>query len=203
MGTIHLIFSFLCLSIFQELPPYYVASDPLIKTVVLNHEKSSIQILGTTNVNEFGCTFQSELSTDTFIVKLNPLEHMFSTSGVSFQLPIISFTCESLQMTKDFQSLLKIEQYSNIKIRLVGFYKQHYKPNYVRIWVQLAGVEKAYDLKTSIDRMKNVIICEGNAEICMTDFGIEAPEKFFGLVKVNEKIHVQFSLNFSVVLEGK
>jgi hypothetical protein len=69
----------------------------------------------------------------------------------------------------------------------------------VKVAIELAGVEKDLNVLTDITVQKNVFHCQGKPEVCITDFGLSAPEKFFGMIKVNETIRVEFNLTFSVI----
>ncbi|MFT6036234.1 MAG: hypothetical protein ACI9XJ_001812 [Marivirga sp.] len=191
-----LILSFLCLT--PEELKKELAMEPLRKRIVLDNENSSVKIIGTTNVNEFSCVYKSEIFADTLEIKLSPEGEMIATSGASFQLPVDRFKCESSQMTVDFKALLKSEGHPNINVKLLGIYDSELK-NQVKLAIVLAGIEKNFDVFTTIAVQENVFHCQGKPKLCITDFGLSAPEKFFGMIKVNETITVEVNLTFSVI----
>lgn len=168
------------------------------KMIVFDHAKSSIEIMGTTNVSDFGCAYNVRLPKDTLMIALKNAEKMLEIKGASLRLPIKSFKCDNSPMTSDFRKLLKAEEHPYINIKLIGIYKIESLKNHAEIAINIAGVQKHFTIATHIEKTDEAYLCEGNPELCITDFGIEAPEKFFGMVKVNEDITVAFSLSFSV-----
>jgi len=169
------------------------------KTVVIDSQSSIIEILGTTNVNEFSCRYFSTIAADSLKINLVRDEGKMFLSAASIQLPIALFECDNGQMTHDFKALLNREYFPNITIDLLKIYTKGQLKNHVEASISLAGRTKIIVFPIELSQKDEIYYCKGKPQISIIDFGLTAPEKFFGLVKVNEDIFVKFSLVFEVL----
>ena len=59
--------------------------------------------------------------------------------------------------------------------------------------ITVAGNSNFYKVPCAVYACKKTgYIIEGNLDARLTDFGIEPPRKFFGLVKVNDEINIHY-----------
>ena len=66
-----------------------------------------------------------------------------------------------------------------------------------RTKITIAGVSKSYDVPCGIDSCESSgYVLKGSLEIKLTDFGLDPPKKFFGMVKVNNKVRIDYVFRF-------
>ncbi|HET8861589.1 hypothetical protein [Marivirga sp.] len=64
--------------------------------------------------------------------------------------------------------------------------------------IEMAGEKQFYTVNLNNKLNNNKLISTATMDLCITDFGLEAPEKFFGMVKVNENIEVEFRIEMNI-----
>jgi hypothetical protein len=124
-------------------------------------------------------------------------KYAYDTSRLRIMVPIRDFKCKNQFVYKDFLTLLKAEYFPYLEIAIPqnpciitpangsGILKD--------VSVSVAGVIKKYDINCRIENAENENeILLGTSRIRLTDFGIEPPVKFSGLVKVKDEIIVNF-----------
>lgn len=165
------------------------------KTVQINTNESFVQIQGTTNVNSFNCTYNASLPKDSFKVSLTDNGRDIEFQHEALLLKVVNFKCPSSQMTNDLHQLLDFKEYPYIRFQL-----QKVTDNQTaHITIEMAGESKSYTLPIENTVIRNQLNYHGKLELCITDFGLVAPEKFFGMVKVNENIEVEFKINMNII----
>ena len=178
--------------------------------VVLS-KQSKLIIHGKTNVNNFSCHYTDVQSLDTieFIMSANGEKAVFSHALLN--LYVKKFDCGNNLMNQDFQSLLQASKHPMISIEFLKF--NRYKSldgqldimdagrvGYFDMAMEVAGFMKNTEVEVYNEKVNNqdiFFLCEVNLDI--RDFGLEAPEKFMGLVKVNDEISVELQLSFTLL----
>lgn len=166
---------------------------------------SEIKIQGETNVNKFECELFIPTITDTITVN-----SIRSTLKISFDSLILSyrvddFDCGISAMTKDFQDLLNADQfpYLNLKINEINILKEN--EGFERlaviadITVTIGGVSKRLKVKDSyvINESESVLTLYGEESVNITDFGIEPPTRFWGALRVYDKLRINFNIRMN------
>lgn len=164
------------------------------KLVAINTETSYVNILGTTNINEFNCSYEASLPKEEFQVTLLRKEGVIEVQHEALFLKVVSFKCPNSEMTKDFHDLLRYTDYPFIIFKVQKIIDN----KIAEIMIEMAGEQKTYQIKIENDQDENSLICNTTMQICITDFGLEAPEKFFGMVKVNDTITVDFKIDMHI-----
>ena len=106
-------------------------------------------------------------------------------------------------ITRDFCHTLKADKYPYINIELV-----YLDLDAENLWIsqKIEGkleVIIAGQMKTLILDFQpepsggNSIILKGSVDLLFDDFGLEAPEKLFGLIKVEDSIKAEFKLKLT------
>jgi polyisoprenoid-binding protein YceI len=154
-----------------------------------------IQIRGKTNVNDFYMRY----SDDEFCKLPNTLNAENSTLGIN--IPANKIKADSKMMLNDFLDLINADKYPTIDIEIAREEIESSpteEPGYKNIELTMNGVTKQYRCKTySESCYANQWCLTGQLEIRLTDFGIEPPNKFLGLIKVKDEIFVNFRILFS------
>lgn len=154
-----------------------------------------IKILGSTNLN----SFELEYSFGD-----NPVFFAVSDEGSPVRssilnIPVEEFRGQSPVMERDFYALVKSERYPEIIIRFHGIRDSSLEAgkNIVKVGITMAGITHEYDILCAVRTKRTGDIClTGKKSIKITDFRLDPPVKFFGIVKMGEYIDVDFSVNF-------
>lgn len=159
---------------------------------------SSLQINGTTNLNSFQCGSAYESGSDMIRERWDPYSEKWEIHGSVF-IEVGTFDCKNRMMNNDFRSTLKHDEYPEIKIEFLNL-KEVQEQNNTRkaqgyIKITLAGKSHQYFLNSELEFLDDQYsILSGEQTFRFSDFGLDPPQKGFGLVKVNDEIQVSFDL---------
>lgn len=159
---------------------------------------SYIRINGDTNVNDFSCIYKNEL------LEYLPNCCIYGENGKIeliqgfIEFPVLNFDCGNSMMNRDFQKLLKEEKFNTIDITIENLNETNVNKNDVKgnakLNINIAGIIKKYELEFFYEKTNDTfIIIKGKKEINIKDFNLEPPTKFLGLVKVKEKVLIEFA----------
>lgn len=165
------------------------------KLVKINTHTSYVEIHGTTNVNSFNCTYNARLPENEFEVTVFKKGSDLEIQHEALFLKVLNFKCPNPQMTNDFHDLLEYEDYPYIIFQL----KKITNKNTAHITIEMAGEKQNYQVQVKNSIRNTQLICSAKMQLCITDFGLKAPEKFFGMVKVNENIEVEFKIEINII----
>ena len=184
------------ISMYASTGAYTLYSANPVKTKWLVEKTSTISIAGSTNVNRFCCQVNEYAGPDT--ITLNP-------AGLSFlgtmSVNIEDFDCNNRKMTGEFKKTLKYHEYPRLKIQFIslermpsfGIAAESVK-GYVE--VELAGICRKFEVTYSACRTnKENVEIVGYRVFGFSDFGLVPPHKMGGLIRVNDKLDVQFRLH--------
>ncbi|WKV13417.1 YceI family protein [Marivirga harenae] len=164
------------------------------KLVKINTQTSYVEIHGTTNVNSFNCSYRANLPENEFEVAIYQKGNEIEIQHEALFLKVLNFKCPNSQMTDDFHDLLEYENYPYIIFKMTKI-TDH---NMAHIMIEMAGEKQNYKVKVENSLHNNAITSSAIMQLCITDFGLEAPEKFFGMVQVNENIEVEFKIELNM-----
>lgn len=165
---------------------------------------SSLEIHGTSNVTSFVCASAYSKGKDLITERLDPVTGKWEIHGEVF-LDVKGFDCRNRVMNSDFQATLQAETYPEIKVEFVNLTEvntigsSRKAAGYVEI--TLVGKTKRYPIISDLVLMDNYnSILKGEQIFRFSDFGLEPPQKGFGLVKVRDEITVSFELKLDQVM---
>lgn len=194
-----LIRTILLLSLSASLGAYRLYPGRPARTKWLVQRTSSIKIAGSTNINKFCCHVNEYAGPDT--ITLN--------SGVSvgmLSVDIADFSCNNNMMSREFKNTLKYKQYPQLKIVFVSLEKM---PAFTAatetikgcVEVALAGVSRKFDITYTSCRIdgENVELV-GCRLFGFSDFGLSPPTKMGGLIRVNDRLDVEFKLHLRQII---
>lgn len=161
-------------------------------------DESKLSIKGKSNVNEFQCESEHELHQDSLNYYYRVSGDTVLVEGVQLNLEIDQFDCGKRAINKDFRSTLKYEEYPFIEIilnELVISDSTSLIPKEAKVTIRIAGEERNYTvpLNTFSSREESFTV-GGHKILRMTDFGLKPPSPMFGLIKVQDKLDIQFDL---------
>lgn len=176
-----------------------------IHSMILSHH-SELVIYGATNVNEFSCNYQvtNDLDTIRFIVSENGAETDFIDAHIN--LIVEQFDCGNHVITSDFKELLKEKKHPHVRIKFIDFIEEdegwselkHEKIiGHFEIELEVAGVNKKEVVPVFNETIEEErIFYLGDVVMDINEFGLEAPEKFMGMIKVEDEIIIELKLKF-------
>lgn len=169
------------------------------KTIVIS-PKSELNIVGSSNVNDFQCLFGFNNKRQSLPVSFQEANNGIIFNKATLSLKNTSFDCGGRAINRDFHSLLKSEQHPEIILRLKKLNKKSQSKNLVEALVEIhiAGKSKAYVLNAKVNQKDELHIL-GNLKLNIKDFGLETPKKMMGLIVVSEQIEI----NFNLIVEQK
>lgn len=165
---------------------------------------SSLEIHGTTNVNSFVCVSDYTKDRDMIMERWNPSDEKWVIHG-EVLLDVKDFDCRNRIMNNDFQHTLQSDVYPHIKVEFlelkeVSTQGKSRKAEGV-VQITLAGETKRYPISSTLVFLDDYYsILKGEQVFRFSDFGLEAPQKGFGMVRVRDEIAVQFELMLEQVM---
>ena len=155
-----------------------------------------MRINGSTNVNVFQCGSVRYTGADMIRERWDPDSEKWEISG-SVYIDIGQFDCNHRVMNNDFRNTLQYHEHPEIKIEFMNL-KEIRTGKDVRQaagWVEitLAGKTHAYFLISELEAVNSRYnILRGEQLFRFSHFGIDPPQRGFGLVKVEDVVKVQF-----------
>lgn len=155
----------------------------LFLSTQLSAQENYIQILGSTNVNNFKCvnnTFQT-------------LGGLYSSSGrqqlPNIALKVVDFDCKNKIMTSDFQKTLSAKEYPYLSIKFLSLNSNNgvYQ---TQVEVKMMKKSKTYNIIFSLEDGKLI----GKRNVKFSDFDIVPPKKMGGMIVVKDELNLVFAL---------
>jgi len=163
--------------------------------------ESMLEVLGTTNVSKFTCENYEYTGQEFLIQRIPEGQEVGQWSG-EVRITSRNFDCDNELMTKDFKKTIEVEKFPTITVKFLGLTTESetltQKNLMGQVEITLVGISRIYDISCVFLASQNKsALLSGERRIQLSDFNIEPPEKFFGALKVNDSIAV----NFYLVLE--
>lgn len=164
---------------------------------------SSLQIEGSSNVNQFVCGVQGYYQTDTIAFAVENAAKAIPLRG-SITIDVASFDCHNRMLTKDLRRTLKSTEYPQLYVRFVALERspafQNNKDNLKGVVeIELAGVRKRFGIDYVLEKNGGTVILNGFRTFSFTDFMLTPPKKLAGAIRVRDNFNVQFHLNLQQV----
>lgn len=171
---------------------------------VLILEAAEFTIHGKTNINSFSCNLIQAHLNDTLATIVNPTTDKAGIfEGLEILFKVVDFKCDLTLMTKEFQKLLKEEEYPFIRMQIekVDLNSTKTKGNKwkedvtANILLYIAGVQRYEQITDAkINRNNDKFIFSGTYQLHLTNFKITPPTKILGAVRTKDILEVNFSL---------
>ncbi len=163
----------------------------------------SLKVAGTTNVNKFTCTILNYSNPDTLTFCNSAGAPVKVTGGLA--LDVQNFDCENSMITRDLRKTLKAKEFPKLGIKFINLNKYpdfDGQPEAVKgmVVISLAGVSKQYEVNYKVisEGGKSLILI-GDQDVNFSDFNLTPPKKVGGMIKTNNKLHVEFNLRLKVI----
>lgn len=157
---------------------------------------SYVTVQGSSNVNQFSFNNTNPIIQDSAGIKKDEVQYQI------VQIPVYSFTGKNKHMLKDFLDLIKASEYPFIILALESRdlvpCEKHTEPTNFKTRITIAGVTNAYVVPCKVVACNNNgYLVKGDLKIKLTDFNINPPQKFFGMIKVNNEVFIDYAFKFS------
>ncbi len=168
---------------------------------------SSLVIHGKTNVNNFDCELIQQLGEETLQVTSENSDFKLDFDGLVLKFDIKQFDCGHEIMNKDFRSILKSDKHPFLFLKINEIYINEETSLMEKldvrsfVTISLAGVErtKMIEKATVINHDDHLVTFKGSKVLQMTDFRIDPPTKFLGLVSVENELEVTFEIKMRTI----
>jgi hypothetical protein len=164
--------------------------------------KSTLAIHGTTNINSFTCKLGSYSGHDTLSYVSNHDRSRLVFTANHMIIPIHDFNCGAPQISRDFYKTLKSDTYPELEITFISLenacVKNNTRVNGV-LDITLAGTTVRYSVRFTLNVNSGTMLLSGMQTMKFTDFKLKAPEKFKGLIRVQDGLSVDFHLVLKVI----
>ena len=153
--------------------------------------KSEVTIKGKSNVNSFECKYNSEFIENDLHVSITRNNSKMLLEGAKIDIKSTGFDCAHKMITKDFKSILKVEEYPHIVINVIELIivKENIS---AKLNVKIAGIEKEYMVPVVYNQNNGNV--KGQLKLNIKDFKLKSPKKLLGMVVVNDNVEIIFNL---------
>lgn len=180
---------------------------PLVKIYI--NGGSYLKIHGKTNLNRFHCQYIKSFS-DTLSVRIIKEEsNKLTLENAGISLNVLQFDCGNDPINRDFQRLLRAEDFPTLKIEALGIESNeevHQRQKSMQnmgilssahIRITIAGKQNDYYLAVNEPEGEGKRTYSGSLQIDIRDFELTPPRKLLGLMQVNEKVNIDVYLKLS------
>ncbi len=175
-------------------------------------DNSTITLSGSSNVNNFECTINSNQTNGYLSVSTDKEKGAVKFQNAFLKINVSSFDCKNPIMSRDLQKTLRADKYPLIEAELIDAttFSASSKPNSTRgriktsVAITISGKCRIVDLVVDwqmISATEYRFI--GSKQLLMSDFEITAPSAAFGLIKVNNDIVINFDFTIQTTPSEK
>ncbi|MEP5612286.1 MAG: hypothetical protein ABJP45_08550 [Cyclobacteriaceae bacterium] len=169
-------------------------------------ESSIFVIKGSTNVNRFECEMNQAYENEQLVVRSSREDRIISFDGLKLCYPVSGFQCAIKAMSKDLQQTLKSDEFPCLfmEINKIIIAEENDAIENLKVksevTITIAGTTVTMIIEDGqvVNHSENSLTLFGNKVLKMTDFGIEPPTKFLGLVQVTNDLDVTFEIKLIV-----
>lgn len=178
----------------------FTFNDPERETKVRVAPDSEVVIAGTTNVNQFTCTYNLQEQEMPIRLEYDEKSDQIIFKNAELKLVNDCFDCGGKAINRDFQELLKTERHPQVGLKLLYVEPPSADQSMVDVGVEIkiAGVSRTYKTELHCDQSKNICV-NGTLTLRLSDFELEAPKKMLGMIKVDDEIKVHLTLQMNEI----
>lgn len=165
---------------------------------------TEIKIYGSSNVADFSCCCESSFDPQSCTFYADDVNGTLRFENAQLDVNSQEINCGGKAINRDMQQTLKADKYPFIRIILeeVNLPKnaRHLKKGNTLLvdalaQIIIAGTAQSNLLQVEVkDLGKQRFIFASNAFIKLSDFGLETPKPLLGLIKVDDRINIDFKL---------
>jgi len=184
------VYGLLLISVATEAQDYRIFIDP----------SSRILVNGSTNVNQFTFKYTEKISIEkpVHVIRDN---HKLKISGGLLDLKVKAFDSGNGLMNGDFRKMMNEPDNPFLQVELVTIIpfwrtEEQWIDGDVEIHIIINDISKLLTVKCKIENPESILIY-GKQSLRLTEFGLVAPTRMMGMVKVRDVVDFDFALRFS------
>lgn len=161
--------------------------NPEVKEREVIVTKKKITVSGHTSIGGFSCDYSKDGLKDTLFIDVEGV-----SKEMVFDIPVRDFSCGNFLLNRDFRNTIKSDQFPTAKVKVSNI-RSNYGHYTCDLSVTLVG--KKIDFPSLV--LKRV--AEGlhaNLVLGFNQLELQAPQKMGGMIKVDERLTLDFTLGF-------
>ncbi|MEZ5056726.1 MAG: YceI family protein [Saprospiraceae bacterium] len=177
----------------------------MLQNVAYNIDPSSkLYLAGSSNVVDFTCNCTQGFPDNEVYFQEDAAKKKWIFKGAELKIQSRKLDCGNKGMNRDMYNTLKADKYPTITIELLETTQPHDKSfmegNHwvgmdAKVAITIAGVRKIHNLAVESKKLSNTKFEFKSCQtLYMTDFGIEPPKPFMGMIKVKDEILIHMDL---------
>jgi len=172
----------------------------------LVQKSSKLAIEGKSNVNDFVCEISGNNQTDTLTIDYDEDGGEIFFLKKKVRIGTSTFDCGNSLITQDFRETLKSDQYPFITLNFLTLDRPQFKDFsamnvHGTVEIIIADIPREYTITYQIiPHTSGMIELNGSQTIQIKDFNLTPPTHLLGLIKVEERIKVDFNLQLTPLL---
>lgn len=164
---------------------------------------SRLEIIGESNVNCFTFNYNQEAIKQSHCIFLEQNKTQnWDIHNARIFLNVKSFKSGNPIMDRDFYKTLNADFYPKIEIAVMEVKIVERKNNVSKMLlktkVKIANTEKSEEIYLNTLNDNSITTCKAETRISLSNYDIEAPEKFLGMVKVKDDLILKIDLKLGI-----
>jgi len=160
---------------------------------------SNIKVNGSTNANKFSFQYTDPITLNNAVHVVRDHGKLVLSNGV-IKLKVKAFDSGNGMMNSDFRKMLKEPENPTIEVELATIMPawrddELWFQGDVEIHVTMNKVQKKFLVMCQVENPGSILIF-GKKSLLLSDFGLIAPTRMLGMVKVNDAVDFDFALRF-------
>jgi len=162
---------------------------------------SHILINGSSNINRFSCRVSRPAESTPLRIAILP-DYSVQMDG-SITVSVGEFDCKHRMLTSDLRKTLKEDRYKQMTVHFRSLDQIPFDsetPHAVNgtVLIELAGKQKEFQIPIVFTQLAGgQYEMKGTRDFSFEDFGLEAPRKIGGIIRVKNKFTTVFVLNLA------
>ncbi len=173
----------------------------------LIHPSSRLEILGSSNVNEFTCICRQAFASLPFQIVggFHPQRTQWTFRNTNLRLQTQLFDCGNKLMNKDFYNALKSKTHPTMWIELetideIRPITTSWTTYMTQTGITIAGTKKSIPIQAKVRRLSiNQLQIVAEKTLKMSHFGISPPTALMGMIKTNDDITIKLDLIVTIL----
>src|SRR5690606_16372925 len=161
--------------------------------------ESYILINGSSNVNKFSCKVNRPAGVTP--LRLFILSDYKVKMEGSIKVNVAEFDCKHRVLTNDLRKTLKEDTYKQMTVHFKSLDQLPFDSKRAQtvngtVLIELAGKKKEFSIPLVFSQIsEGKYQLKGTRDFCFEDFGLEAPKKVGGIIKVKNDFNTTFVIN--------
>ncbi len=149
-------------------------------------------VSGTSTIRGWTCTAKGVIAFTPGTATSPPLPGFAKgVQSATVTVPVKGFTCPNSDMTEHLHQTMKADRFTEIVYRVEKYEVAGGQVQSTGT-MTITGVSKPLNLSLALKQGATGVEVAGNAQLEMTDYGVDPPVVMAGLLKVGPRIRIQF-----------